>query len=227
MKHQAKKYTRWLHRRSRVILLPAAMLCFVLSAQAQTDAVLPPVGGSGGGAFVARCPQGQFLTGFALRTGNDVDAIRVICVTAFGPADVGPPVPGGISFGGTGGGDPTPLVCPANAPIVTGMYVFAWGEKTVTVSNIGLFCGLAATTQTTSESPTVEFYGAVTKFSSKPVEKVSDTQRCPTSLVAVGISGRYGIWLDAVGLICGVPALTPKAAPAEPPPSPGVKTLGR
>jgi hypothetical protein len=34
-------------------------------------------------------------------------------------------------------------------------------------------------------------------------------QRCPTSLVAVGINGRHGEWLDALGLICGVPLLTP------------------
>ena len=228
MKHPVMKCARWCSRWRRLLIcVPAAMLFFVPSSQAQIDARLPPIGGGGGGEFVARCPQGQFLTGFELRTGDDVDAIRVICATAFGPADVGPPVPGGISFGGTGGGDPKPLVCPPNAPIVTGMYVFAWGEKTVTVSNIGLFCGLAATTQTTSESPTVEVYGAVTKFTSKPVQKVSGTQRCPTSLVAVGISGRYGIWVDAVGLICGVPTLTPKAASAQPPPSPGVKTLGR
>jgi hypothetical protein len=225
MKDPIMKYALWCSQiRKRFVFVPAAMLFCVLSAQAQTDATLPPVGGGGGGQFVARCPQGQFLTGFELRTGDDVDAIRVICVTAFGPADVGPPILGGISFGGTGGGNPQPLVCPPNAPIVTGMYVWAWGETTVTVSHIGLFCGQAATTQTTSEFPTVSFSGAVTKFTSKPVQKVSDTQRCPTSLVAVGINGRYGIWLDAVGLICGVPTLTPKP---EPPPSPGIKAIGR
>src|SRR5260221_14715432 len=65
---------------SRLICVPAAMLFFILSAPAQTDAILPLLGGRGGGQFVARCPQGQYLTGVELRTGNDVEAIRIICV---------------------------------------------------------------------------------------------------------------------------------------------------
>src|SRR6266566_4177283 len=96
MKHLTMKYTRrrseW---RSHLIFVPAALLFFVLSAQAQTDAVLPPIGGEGGGQYVGRCPQGQFLTGFDLMTGDFVDKIRPLCVTAYGPADVGPLMPGG------------------------------------------------------------------------------------------------------------------------------------
>src|SRR5438552_4581429 len=134
--HLTMKYTRrWSEWRSRLIFVPAALLFFVLSAQAQTDVILPPIGGSGGGQFVARCPQGQFLTGFELRTGDDVDAIRPICVSAYGPADVGPLVPGKISFGGNGGG-PRQLLCPKDAPIVTGMFVRAEGVDTLSVNNI-------------------------------------------------------------------------------------------
>src|SRR5258708_34996308 len=36
-----------------------------------------------------------------------------------------------------------------------------------------------------------------------------DTPPCIAGLVAVGSSGRSGVWLDAVGLICGAPTLTP------------------
>ena len=154
MKQLSMKYTRReLQWRSRLIFVPAALLFFVLSAQAQTDAILPPIGGGGGGQFVARCPQGQFLTGFDLRTGDDVDAIRPICVTAYGPADVGPLVPGKVSFGGNGGG-PRQLLCPKDAPIVTGIDVGAEGTfYTTSVNNIHLWCGLAATTQTPSQFP--------------------------------------------------------------------------
>src|ERR1700687_3103487 len=56
----------------------AAILFFVLSAQAQ-DRIIPPVGGPGGGEFVARCPPGQLLGGVELRVGDDVDAIRPLC----------------------------------------------------------------------------------------------------------------------------------------------------
>src|SRR5947209_15367396 len=148
-------FARYIERRlswpARLIVLPAAMLICFLSAQAQTDAILPPIGGDGGGKFVGRCPQGQFLTGLELRSGDDVDAIKVICVTAYGPADVGPLAVGGERFGGDGGGNVEQLVCPKESPIVTGMYVRAWGEETLIVRSIGLYCGAAATTQKPKE----------------------------------------------------------------------------
>ena len=216
MKHVTMKYPRrrseW---RSRLICVPAALLFFVLSAQAQTDVILPPIGGDGGGQFVARCPQGQFLTGFELRTGDDVDAIRPICVTAYGPADVGPLVPGKTSFGGNGGGL-RQLLCPKDAPIVTGMYVGSEGiwagnrkPNTISVNNIHLWCGLAATTQTPSQFPSAVFDGPSEPQSSNgDIHYYAETQRCPAGLVAVGINGRSGALLDSVGLICGTPKLT-------------------
>src|SRR5258708_32924711 len=71
----------------RLICALASMLFFVLSAQAQSTIILPPIGGAGGGQFVARCPESQHLTGFELRTGDDVDAIRPLCVKAYGPRE--------------------------------------------------------------------------------------------------------------------------------------------
>ncbi len=225
MKHPTIKCTRRLSQwRSRMICVPAAMLFFVLSAQAQTDVILPPIGGGGGGQFVAsgRCPQGQLLTGFELRAGDWVDAIRPICVTAYGPADVGPLVPGGISFGGNGG-TPRQLLCPRDAPVVIRMDIRAEGVKTFTVNHIHLWCGVVAPTQNLSEFPNAVFDGPVSKGYTYP-----GTQRCPAGLVAVGINGRSGEWLDSLGLICGAPTLTPRAAPApEVPPRPAVKAIGR
>ncbi len=240
MKHPIMKCTRWQSPLlSRLICVSAAMLFFVLSAQAQTDVILPPIGGNGGNHFNARCPQGQLLAGVELRTGDDVDAIRPLCVTAHGPAEVGPPVPGGIWFGGNGG-SPRQLVCPRDAPIVTNMSVRAQGVDTVVVDRFILECGTAATTQRKYDQsypshvgfeehdlnyaythPGQSFLG----LGSRP-DKVPETygyQRCADyGLVAVGINGRSGVWLDAVGLICGSPTLTPKAAPPEP-----VKAIGR
>lgn len=201
--------------------LPAAILSFGLPAHAQSSVIFPPIGGLRGGQFVARCPEGQLLTGFELRTVDDVDAIRPLCVTAYGPADVGPPVPGGIWFGGDAGGQ-TQLVCPADAPIVIGMYVRAEGV-TVVVNNIHLWCGLAATTQNRSELPNAVFDGPDYSGSAySGVTHSSGTQNCPAGLVAAGINGRSGTWLDAVGLICGEPKLTTR------PRAPGpVKAIGR
>lgn len=200
----------------RLICLTAALLFSVLSAQAQTDAELPLIGGAGGGPFTARCPQGQFLTGFELRTGADIDAIMPMCITAYGPADIGPLQPYKTRFGGDGGG-PTPLLCPRDRPVVIGMYVFGGGDndRSTIVRSLRLYCGTATTTQRPDDE---KYEAAGVHTGSVHYNSFSDWQHCPTSLVGVGIRGRSGIRLDAVGLVCGVPTLTPRAArPAEVP----------
>jgi hypothetical protein len=72
---------------------------------------------------------------------------------------------------------------------------------------------LAATTQVQSELPSAVFDAPLDRASGglisgrDPLDG-SKTQRCPDGLVGVGISGRSGVWLDAVGLICGELVLT-------------------
>jgi hypothetical protein len=223
----------------------AAIFFLVLSAHAQT-AVLPPIGGRGGAQFIARCTGNDLLTGFELRAGDDIDAIRPLCVAAYGPRDTSAaPLTKGSGlvtiaksplgeqaglvklesgwYGGTGGRLAN-VICPVDTPIVIGMYVRAEGVKTVTVNNIHLFCGLAAATQEASEFPSAVFDAprAESKsglFADDPVVEGDGTQHCPAGLVGVGINGRSGVWVDAVGLICGDPKLSPKP--------PGPVVLGR
>jgi hypothetical protein len=86
------------------------------------------------------------------------------------------------------------------------MYIRSEGETEV-VNNLHLFCGVAAPAQTLAEFPAAVFDGPYAK------DRSSGTQRCPAGLVAVGINGRSSKWLDAVGLICGPPQLTPRTLP--------------
>lgn len=183
---------------------------FTMDRGTQTDASLPLLGGEGGGFFSARCPQGQLLTGFELRTGDDVDAIRPICVVAYGRAEVGRLELYPSKFGGDGG-SARQLVCPHESPIVVGMYILSEGLRTPTVNNIRLWCGLAGATQKLSLNPNAAFDGPRSRRKRFDPLIIWDeaTQYCPDTLVAVGINGRSGVWLDAVGLICGPPKLTP------------------
>ena len=238
MKHLSLKYTRWqLPWLSRLIGVAAAMLFCVLSAQAQRDWILEPIGGGGGDKFVGRCPQGQLLAGFELRTGDNVDSIRVICVAAYGPADAGPPVTGGERFGGDGGSRTEQLVCRREAaPIVIAMYVDWRGYDTPVVRKIHLFCGAAVVTQNPRQIPDATFDGRKADLSAKadvfgtatPYHGYDGRQHCPDEFAPVGINGRAGALLDAVGLICGALKLTPKPPPPPPKPEPEpVKALGR
>ena len=173
---------------------------------ALADTYLQQLGGSGGGKFVGRCPKDQNLAGFDLQTGEIVDSIRPLCLVTFGPTDVGPINALPDAFGGSGGGNRKRLVCPKNAPIVVGWDVGWSGKHTVTVEAIVLLCG-ATGQQTTTGIPGPGFNGNSPGGFDNFGEK---KQRCPAGLVAVGIAGRSGEWVDAIGLICDEPAITIK-----------------
>ncbi len=214
----------------------------VWAAPAHPAAYLPAMGGDGGGQFIAPCPADQNLTGLELRAGDDIDAIRPLCVQAYDAHDVGAPVltsgsglvdtPGGLPgllpqvapgwYGGPGGGIQR-LLCPVVTPIVLGADVEAEGRQDITVNNIHLFCGRAVASQTIPAAPAAIFdapYLPPSGLLDQPRRQGS--QRCPAGQVAVGVHGRAGKYLDAVGLICDVPRFAPR-----PPGSQAPLQLGR
>jgi len=214
------------------------------------EVFLPAIGGRGGSQFLAPCPAGQSLAGFELRAGDDVDAIRPLCVTAYSSGSVTTPrltTGSGLIqhyssasrevlgepyseflgdwselpqdwHGGTGGGRAS-VVCPRARPIVVAMYVAAEGVDTVSVNNIHLYCGLALPSQALDANPSAIFDApgykpskAVFGISDSTATTSSASQRCPDGQVAVGIHGRSGVWLDALGLVCDAPRVTPAMA---------------
>ncbi|MEP7247242.1 MAG: lamin tail domain-containing protein, partial [Gammaproteobacteria bacterium] len=189
------------------------------SAFAQVDQILPPMGGGGGGQYIARCQQGDLLNGFELHTGDDVDGIRPICVIGYSATAVGPRNIFPRSFGGPGG-TVRQIMCPDNAPLVSGLEVAYEGEDTRIINNVHLYCTPAAVNQPLPVNPTVVFDGPSIRITAggpftggDPVFMSYGKQNCPAGLVSVGISGRSGIWLDAVGLICGRLYLDTSKAP--------------
>ena len=182
------------------------LLAMVASAATPADTYLDVFGGAGGGRFEAHCPAGQVLTGFDLRAGDDVDAIRPLCAVARGPRDVGPASAESTWYGGNGGG-PARVECNQYSPVINGVYLAAEGQDTVIINNIHLFCGEATNTEPPRDAATAVFDAP--KIDGKrgifQVFSIADsrTQRCPPGKVAVGVHGRSGIWLDAIGLICG------------------------
>lgn len=194
----------------------AAGCCVVSPALAQADQLMPPTGGTGGAQYFARCPAGEILNGVELRTGDDVDAIRPICalpytLTSIGPRDLFP------AFSGGPGGTKTTLLCPDNAPLIAQLLIGSEGERTVIVNNLVLYCTEAHAGRPLPGFPSARFDGV--EIGSVTLHQ--DMQRCPDGLVAVGINGRSGIWLDSVGLICGAMDLHPPKGNTP------IKTLGR
>jgi len=143
----------------RLICSMTGMLFLVLSAHAQSSVILPPIGGDGGAQFIAQCPRGQLLAGLELHAGDVVDAIRPLCVTAYGVSEGGPIETYPSKFGGDGG-NLRQLVCKSDAPIVIAMYVRYAGLDTHVVRHIHLFCGAAAINQNPREFPDAVFDGS-------------------------------------------------------------------
>jgi len=202
-----------------------------LIRQPHAEGYLPAIGGGGGGQFKAPCAPGQLLAGFELRVGDDVDAIRPLCVLPTGPGKTSTAQASTERWYGGAGGDMQRLLCPARTPVVIGIDVKSEGVTEV-VNNIHLFCGQVVAEQAVDAYPSAildapEYTGAagvMGQFSSRN----QGSLRCPANQIATGIHGRSGKWLDAMGLICDAPTI-PKApiALGRVPASKPVLALGR
>jgi hypothetical protein len=121
------------------------------------------------------------------------------------------------------GGEVKFLVCPSSVPIVSAIYIEAEGIHTITINRISLLCEAitgGAPTQFRNDDRLFDphyagSYDDVIKTFDAPKNggnTLNGTSICPVSLdsrgtLAVGIHGRSGVWLDALGLICDYPKL--------------------
>jgi hypothetical protein len=184
-------------------------------AQQPEDVQLKAVGGSGGNRFKTRCPRNQHLLGFKLRAGDNIDAVQAVCGLAYTATRAEPAVTAMPQLGGTGG-NPQGVMCPAATPIVIGARFEAEGIDTQVLNAIRLYCGVAGPAQATiypDDGYAAEFAAHVQGSGGgigigDPVQTIVDMTMCPTGTVAVGIHGRAGKMVDAVGLLCGAAVLT-------------------
>ena len=200
LKRQALRQVAGLLLSFPTILGLVALLPTAAAAQSSVTAQ----GGSGGGPFYAPCPSGEYLIGLDLRIADDVDAVRPICGVLNASTVVARFASVGEWHGGSGGGQKQ-LICPPGTPVMLGMVVKTEGVRTYIVNALTLKCGIRSSRQpgplgtANVEGPAYSgggFGGAFTGISGPLVVD------CPPNMLAVGIHGRSGIWLDAIGLLC-------------------------
>jgi hypothetical protein len=213
------------------------LILTIAADHASAQVLLRDMGGSTGGQFTDTCPTDQNLAGVELRGGEWVDAIRAVCVKAFGPDDVAAPIlttgSGLVSrqmavlgtvidvpevapgWNGGPGGRIVQLLCPDATPVVFGASVTSEGDSVSSqrVKYLNLFCGVAAASQPaavtedwTNERPSAVFKGLL-RYTDRGAPE-HDKERCPEGRIAVGVHGRAGKWLDAVGLVCDTPRIS-------------------
>ena len=229
--------------RGALCFLFSLVLTLGLPTLVCAQSYLPKLGGPGGGSFEETCPPGTNLQGFLLGTADDVDSIQIYCIypTRAGQSPrTGAGLPSlldgllksgsvarnlnilvGKSHGGVRG-TPRGLVCPWEMPVLLGISVESEGAETVIVNSIALYCGQAAASEVVFGLPNAIFEGPRYNragpwlgigVGGTPSFPDTQFQKCPVGQVAIGLHGRSGLWVDAIGLICGAPRLAAAAPP--------------
>jgi hypothetical protein len=180
-------------------LATCALICLMATipyAFAGTE--FPPDGGPGGGMFREDCPPGQYLVGARYRAGSWLDQISIICAPVDATGMTGQRWYGSM-FGGNGGG-PHEQSCNPGYIITGGGILVHSGSQVVHMMDLNC----RSTTSTLRYALTN--VGAPSSFFPEIY------QHCPPGEAVIGIQGRSGAFVDAIGMICG-------ATSAEFPPS--------
>ena len=191
---------------------------------------LPVYGGAGGKYFRAPCPQGSYLVGLEGRTGEWVDRVAPVCAPwlrgsqTFGAPLVGP------SFGDSEGGEALTSVCQGSGANTSA--VRFWTIETLRSAN-RLIQYVGATCASLSPPARLEWLTFL-EFGRRPAVPEDPInagpvktgrgmdQTCPFGEIAAGLHGRSGLFVDALGLICG-PIPASAGAPVSKLPSPPIQ----
>lgn len=182
----------------RSMLLALSWGTFSMTPMWATDLppqVAPIYGGSTGTSFSRSCYPGQVLTGFRHRTGwLWVDAIGLLCRPVNSDGTLGSETSVGAMAGG-GGGTAGSESCPAGS--VVAWVSVAYGSF---VNGVHFFCRNWDPATRTFLNERVQLgFG---KDLSEPQKQV----RCENTKQPVhGIRGRFGWYVDAMGIVCDEP----------------------
>ena len=148
----------------------------------------PPFGAPGDAGFRDICPAGQYLVGFGVRSGKWIDQLAIICAElrvdgTTGQQWRGPPR-------GGNGGSAYDKTCGPNE-IVTGV-AFLMTSKNRQVRELDFHCD-------SMTSPAIQ-YNLIIGNQATVFPNIN--QFCPSGEAVVGVQGRYGKHVNAVGVIC-------------------------
>lgn len=174
----------------RILLLSLVGFAIAAATPAQAQEwFTDPVGGTGGQQYILRCPAGAVVTGVAALTGAYVNNIAPIC-------------DGRTMPGAGGGGDRRSASCPAGSVVDT-IDIILLRSPNHLVKALQLFCHAPGTRLQTArvslDTPGV-YTAPLVSIRSVPGYP-SGTMNCANQSI-VGLQGRAGASVDALGLIC-------------------------
>jgi hypothetical protein len=180
-------------------MMPALLLAYALALAPAYASDGKIVGGPGGGSFRDVCPQNQYLVGVQLRSGSWVDAITPVC----GVFKPGMGAQGGprSQHGGNGGG-PQAGACPVGSFVTTLRMGFTRsGNKEKYLDYVNMKCVSAKDPSQTTSVCLATGEGCYTNIDNGRIGPMGSD--CPGNEAAVGLIGRSGNYVDALGVTCG------------------------
>jgi hypothetical protein len=185
------------------LVIPVTVLALAGAALAAPHAAsaralfedLPLIGTNGGTSFTRTCPSGNVLTGVRWRTGAFVDGIGIQCSPIRADGTLGDRVNVGEMAGGNGG--------TAGQDNCHGGVIAGQNGATAGVSLGSLFFRCftwnpQARAYTGAENSSINVRIGL-------LISASERQCQDGDKPAIGIHGRHGSFIDAVGLKCGKP----------------------
>lgn len=177
-----------------------AILAFAIAAPGPASSKeFAPAVGSGGSPFRDLCPAGQYLVGTNAHTGAVIDQISIICAPVKPDGTVGALFHGPV-HGGPGGGTPKDPFDKKTERRTT------CADNEI-VNTMGLLPG---TQQSRQVVRLIIFNCVLTTGTERHNLDIGDAplfptiyQNCPAGEAAIGLQGRTGAYVDALGLICG------------------------
>jgi hypothetical protein len=183
---------------ARTTMLAIATAALALAPIRATDLptqLLPVYGGSGGTAFSRNCGDNRVLTGLRFRSGAVIDAVGLLCRPLNADGSLGSETTVGTLAGG-GGGTSGVVRC-VNNTVVRAAYV-AFGSV---VDGLKLQCYPWDKT-TRAVTGSLQSQLIVGDLSAPNYEFEACTAKAQP---AVGIRGRAGFVVDAIGFTCDEP----------------------
>lgn len=157
-------------------------------------------GGPGGGPFELVCPDGSFMTGVRARSGAWIDALSPVCNRWVGKKVLGEIDNQPFTGGGGGGGGESFIRCQGPRGVVVGIEMFQANNRDRSVGHIIVNCGdFEQPSQFANKlRGSAEYLGQATATPRMEA-------RCGWGLVAAGIHGKSGAFIDRLGLLCRRP----------------------
>lgn len=200
-------------RKRRVASAVFSIAACLAAPEAEAAKDFAPIGANGDAGFHDICPMGQYLVGLRVRSGSWVDQMSITCapVMTNGSTAEAKSFYHGPARGGNGG-SPSEKGCAADHIVDgIGLHMTAGNRQ---VREFVLYCD----STTGNRRHSVSVGNTAGTFP-------SITQKCPGGEAAIGIQGRFGKHVNAVGLICrSNPKVVVNAPSAPQQPSQGTGT---